>query len=280
MTNPDPSIPALLKRYDIKPDKRLGQNFLVSPSALSKVVDAAKIQPGDWVLEIGAGIGNLTILLAGQAGKVVAVETDHRLIPPLTAALSPFDNVQIICKDILQVNLPQVIGGEKYKVVANIPYNITSAIFRYLLESPLKPASITLTVQKEVAHRICAAPGDLSILALSVQVFGDPQPGPDIPASAFYPKPKVDSKIVHVLLFTSPLVPEPQLDTFFRLVKAGFSQKRKTLRNSLSAGMGWSPAKAGQVLESTGIDPRTRAQSLSIHEWGRLTSLVFGQDQS
>lgn len=280
MTRPDTSIPDLLKRYDIRPDKGLGQNFLVSPSALAKVVDAAQIQPGDCVLEIGAGIGNLTILLAGQARKVVAVETDERLVPLLNAALSPFDNVQVIHNDILQVNLSQLMGSEKYKVVANIPYNITSAIFRYLLESPLKPGSITLTVQKEVAHRICAAPGDLSILALSVQVFGEPKSGPLIPASAFYPKPNVDSKIVQVILYDSPLIPEPQLDTFFQLVKAGFSQKRKTLRNSLSAGMGWSPGKAGQVLDSTGIDPRTRAQSLSIQEWGRLTSLVFSQDQS
>lgn len=279
MTNPS-NIPALLSRYGIKPNKHLGQNFLVSPSALAKVVDSAQIQPEDWVLEIGAGIGNLTIHLAKHARKVIAVETDNRLIPLLNDMLSSVDNVQVIRNDILKVNLPELIGGKKYVVVANIPYNITSAIFRYLLESPLKPGSITLTIQKEVAYRIYATPGDLSVLALSVQVFGKPRLGPDIPASDFYPKPKVDSKIVHVLLYPSPLIPEAQLDTFFRLVKAGFSQKRKTLRNSLSAGMGWSPDKAGQMLEAIGIDPRTRAQSLDIEEWGRLTTQVSSLDQS
>jgi 16S rRNA (adenine1518-N6/adenine1519-N6)-dimethyltransferase len=159
-----------------------------------------------------------------------------------------------------------------YLVVANIPYYITSALLRHLLETPHPPARMTLTVQKEVAARICAEAGKLSILALSVQVYGQPRIAAKIPAGSFYPAPKVDSSVVRVDLYSQPLIPREELDTFFRLVRAGFSQKRKTLRNALAGGMGWGKDKAEELLRGAQIDPQRRAQTLNIEEWGRLVA--------
>ena len=160
-------------------------------------------------------------------------------------------------------------GG--YLVVANIPYYITSAVIRHLLESKHAPRRVVLTIQKEVAQRICAQPGDLSLLALSVQVYGRPHITAHIPADAFYPPPKVDSAVLRVDLYPTPAIPPPLLEAFFHLSKAGFSQKRKTLRNALSGGLGWSTAKAGELLQTAGIDPFRRAESLSLDEWHTLT---------
>lgn len=274
VTNQFSDIPGLLNQCGIKPKKGLGQNFLVDESYLAKVVYAANILPGDWVLEIGAGIGNLTVLLAQKAYRVIAVETDQNLIPILQSSVSSLGNVLIIHSDILQMNLSKVIQSPTYQVVGNIPYNITSSVIRYLLESSPKPAYITLTVQLEVAQRICAEPGKLSLLALSIQVYGKPHLVSEIPAGAFYPKPKVDSATVRIMLYSSPIVPENMLDIFFRLVKAGFSQKRKTLRNSLSAGMHWSGKLTEDLLTSAGVDPIRRAQTLDLSEWHRLTTVV------
>jgi 16S rRNA (adenine1518-N6/adenine1519-N6)-dimethyltransferase len=161
-----------------------------------------------------------------------------------------------------------------YLVVANIPYYITSALIRHLLEARLPPRRLVLTIQREVAERICAAPGDLSLLALSVQAYGDPRSVARIPAGAFYPMPKVDSAIVRVDLFISPRVPPHQVELFFRLAKAGFSQKRKTLRNALSGGMRWTPEQAQRSLQAAGIVPNRRAETLSLEEWLRLVEQV------
>ena len=274
MTPLQPNVPDLLRRYGIHPDRRLGQNFLVDPAALARVVEAADVGKDTCVLEIGAGVGNLTTLLAERAGTVVAVELDDRLIPALQEVLSPFPNVNIVQGDILELYLTKIIDQPAYQVVANIPYYITSALIRHLLEADLKPAKLTLTVQREVAQRICAAPGNLSLLALSVQVYGEPVVAARIPAGAFYPPPKVDSSVVNVSLFPTPFIPYPLLTTFFRLAKAGFSQKRKTLRNALAGGMHWEPVHAQEVLLSAGIDPQRRAQTLSLQEWESLTSMV------
>jgi len=275
-----PNVPALLRRYGIHPDKRLGQNFLVDPVALNRVIETADLGKHDVVLEIGAGVGNLTVLLAENAGSVFAVEVDDRLIPALEEVLAPFPTVKIIRGDILELNPAQIIDQPGYQVVANIPYYITSALIRHLLESRPKPGRITLTVQREVARRICAAPGDLSLLALSVQVYGEPRIMARIPAGAFYPPPKVDSAVVRIDLYPSPLIPSPILDIFFRLAKAGFSQKRKMLRNALSGGMRWSPGQTETLLLSAGIDPQRRAQTVSLEEWGKLAELVQeGEDK-
>ena len=262
---------ALLKRHGLRAHKGLGQNFLQDPLALEKIVDVAEIQPTDTVLEIGPGLGSLTRYLASSAKAVVAVELDPNLLQPLKAILSPYPNARLIHGDILKLSLKNLITEKDYLVVANIPYYITSAVIRHLLENEPKPRRIVLTVQKEVAQRICAAPGDMSLLALSVQVYGRPHIAAHIPADAFFPAPKVDSAVLIVDIHIYPLIKPELLDRFFKLIKAGFSQKRKTLRNSLSSGLRISPADAAALLTRANIDPRRRAETLSIEEWENLS---------
>ena len=270
---PPLDIPALLRRHGLHPDKRLGQNFLIDEASIHKVIEAAGLQPQDIVLEIGAGLGNLTRHLAVRTRQVVAVELDGRLIPVLHQVLESFPNVRIVHGDILSLSptdLFQLPMENSYQVVANIPYYITSALIRHLLEASPSPQRICLTVQSEVAQRICAKPGDLSLLALSVQVYGSPRIVTRIPAGAFYPSPKVDSGVVRVDLYSQPVVPASQIDLFFRLTKAGFSQKRKTLRNALSSGMHQPASEIENLLNAAGIDPQRRAETLSLVEWMRL----------
>ena len=265
---------AILKAHGLFADKSLGQNFLQDPIALQRIVDSAEFLPTDTVLEIGPGLGALTRHLAAAAGEVVAVELDGRLIPALEKTIAGFTNIRIVQGDILDFVPADIIPIEDYLVVANIPYYITSALLRHLLESNPRPRRVVLTVQKEVADRICAKPGDMSILALSVQVYGEPRVVAKIPAGAFHPAPKVDSAVVRIDMFPEPLIPFALLDTFFWLVKAGFSQKRKKLRNSLSAGIRKSPAEIEAILRAAGIDPQRRAETLSPEEWRKLTAQV------
>jgi 16S rRNA (adenine1518-N6/adenine1519-N6)-dimethyltransferase len=274
--NPIPPLnaEALLKRYHLRAHKGLGQNFLQDPQALEEIVSAAEIQPTDTVLEIGPGLGSLTRYLAVSAKEVVAVELDENLIPPLNVVLAPYRNIRLIHGDILKLSPTELNLDDDYIVVANIPYYITSAVIRHLLESESNPRRIVLTIQKEVAQRICAKPGDLSLLALSVQVYGKPRIAIHIPADAFYPAPKVDSAVLVVDIYPSPQVKEEVLEKFFKLVKAGFSQKRKTLRNSLSSGLHISPAAAAELLTRAHIDPQRRAETLSIGEWERLAENI------
>lgn len=281
MNLPPLDVAEILKRYGLRPDKRLGQNFLVDPQALSRVVAAAEIHPQDVVLEVGPGLGSLTRLLAQSARHVVAVELDRHLLPPLREVLAPFSNVQLITGDILDLDpgalmVTAVAPGETYLVVANIPYYITSALLRHLLEAEPQPRRMVLTVQREVAERITAVPGAMSLLALSVQVYGAVQVTARIPAGAFYPAPQVDSAIVRVDLYPAPRVSAGRLGLFFRLAKAGFSQRRKTLRNSLAGGMAWSKSFTAEVLANSEIDPQRRAETLAIEEWAALAEVVAG----
>jgi 16S rRNA (adenine1518-N6/adenine1519-N6)-dimethyltransferase len=273
-----PAIPplnaaAVLKRFGLRADKRLGQNFLQDESALEKIAAAAEIQEDDWVLEIGPGLGSLTRHLAASAHTVTAVELDPDLLTPLKAVLEPYPNVRVVHGDILKLSISELVEQPNYIVAANIPYNITSAIIRHLLESEPKPRRVVLTIQKEVAERICAQPGDLSLLGLSVQVYGQPRIVAKIPAAAFFPAPKVDSAILRIDIFDEPLIPKNLLDVFFQLIKAGFGQKRKTLRNSLSSGLHISTKETEALLASAGIDPMRRAETLSIEEWGRMAGI-------
>lgn len=261
----------LLKQYNLRADKRLGQNFLQDPYALKIIANAAEIHPTDTILEIGPGLGSLTRYLAAAAQKVVAVELDDRLFPPLEAVIAPYDNIQLIHGDILDIEPKEIIQQGNYLVVANIPYYITSAVIRHLLESNPKPRRIVLTIQKEVADRICAGPGEMSLLALSVQVYGEPCIAARIPAGAFYPAPKVDSSVLVVDIYPASIISEDTLDTFFQIIKAGFSQKRKKLRNSISAGMRQSPTETEKMLRAADIDPQRRAETLSLEEWGKLS---------
>ena len=263
-------IRPLMNEFGIKPKKSLGQNFLVEPAGLRKVIEAAGVQKDDQVLEIGAGLGSLTVLLAQSARLVVAVEIDRELIPPLQKALEKYPNVHVVHGDILRQN-PDSLGLEAhYLVVANIPYYISSAILRHLLTAKQKPTRMILTLQKEVAERVCATQGKHSLLSLSVQVFGDPRLAGIIPAGSFLPAPEVDSAILVIDLFPQSAIPEEDLDRFFSLAKAGFSQKRKTLRNSLSGGMRISTQEAETLLGNAGLDPMLRAEALSLEAWGKL----------
>jgi len=264
----------LLKRHGLRARKSLGQNFLQDPLALEDIISAAEIQPTDTVLEIGPGLGSLTRYLAVAAREVVAVELDPNLLPLLKAVLAPYPNIRLIHGDILKLSPKDLITEKDYIVAANIPYYITSAVIRHLLEGEAKPRRIVLTVQKEVAERICAKPGDMSLLALSVQVYGEPRIAARIPADAFFPAPKVDSAVLCVDIYPSPLIRPELLRTFFKLIKAGFSQKRKTLRNSLSSGLHISPTDAADLLTRAHIDPQRRAETLSIDEWRTLGEII------
>lgn len=270
-TTPPPlNIPALLKTYGIHPDKSLGQNFLVDSSYLKKIIKIAEISDQITVLEIGPGLGSLTQYLAHKARTVIAVELDPRLLKPLEKVLSNYRNVQLIKGDILALDPNHLVESDDYLVVANIPYYITSALIRHLLQARARPLRMILTVQREVAERICAKPNRMSLLALSVQIYGHPEIEAYIPASAFYPSPIVESAIVRVDIYPDPVIAESDIDAFFRLAKAGFSQKRKTLRNALSGGMVWSKDKTENTLNAAGINPQRRAETLSLDEWNRL----------
>ncbi len=268
---PTLNVRSLLRSYGLNPSKGLGQNFLQDPSALEKIVATAALTASDEVLEIGPGLGNLTRYLALSARQVTAVELDRKLIPVLNDILAPYHNIRLVQGDILKLDPSELMANNGYIVVANIPYYITSAVLRHLLGSDRPPRRVVLTVQAEVAERICASAGNFNLLALSVQVYGEPEIGPSIPAGAFYPAPKVDSSILKIEIHPEPLMPPDRLELFFRLAKAGFSQKRKTLRNSLSAGLRLTPPETEKLLRDAGIDPQRRAETVTLKEWGNLS---------
>ncbi len=271
MNIPNFSPEMLLKKYHLRADKGLGQNFLHDPSALNNIINSAEISKSDTILEIGPGLGSLTHFLANSAKQVVSVELDHDLVRVMQNEMADYSNVRIIEGDILRFSPAELMGNENFLVVANVPYYITSAIFRHLLDKPPRPSRIVMTIQKEVAERICAKPGDMSLLTLSIQVFGQPKITHIIPAEAFHPIPRVDSAIIRIDIMPEPAIETELLYSFFHLAKAGFSQKRKTLRNSLSAGLRLTSAETVSLLEKSSIDPMRRAESLSINEWAGLT---------
>jgi 16S rRNA (adenine1518-N6/adenine1519-N6)-dimethyltransferase len=273
---PPLNIPGLIKEFGLHPRKGLGQNFLQDDHALQTIVISSDIAPVDEVLEIGPGLGNLTRYLALAAHSVTAVELDKLLFPALEKVVAPYQNVHLVQGDILRLDPSNLMKSPDYLVVANIPYYITSAVLRHLLESGGHPRRLVLTVQEEVAERICAGPGKMSLLSLSVQVYGTPTIVAYIPAEAFYPAPKVDSAVLRVEILPEPVISAHLLDTFFTLIKAGFSQKRKTLRNSLSGGLGIAPAGAEKMLAEAGLDPMRRAETLSLEEWGKLCNAKLG----
>jgi 16S rRNA (adenine1518-N6/adenine1519-N6)-dimethyltransferase len=285
------SISALLKKYDLRPRKGLGQNFLIDSFHLAKIVEAAELTPTDTVLEIGPGPGTLTRLLAASAGRVIAVELDPNMINLLQTEYRQLNNLTLIEADILTINpndlLEQINNDNKsqisnlksqiptpYKVVANLPYYITSAVLRHVLEVEPRPARLVVTVQKEVADRIVARPDRMSVLAVSVQYYGQPSLVHRIPAGAFYPPPKVDSAVVRIDTFAQPAVTGVESEHFFRVVKAGFGQKRKQLKNSLTAGLGRPASTIIEAMTRAQITPTRRAETLTLAEWGRLAEAL------
>ena len=249
------------------PDKSLGQHWLKDRLILEAIADFADIQPTDTVLEIGAGLGTLTSVLLDRADRVVSVEFDRELAKKLPGQF-PGKNLQVENADILSFDLTQLPLG--YKVVANVPYYITSKIIQTLSVSA-NPASVAvLLVQKEVAERLAAKQGDMSILALSAQIFWEVSLGSVVGAEWFTPAPKVDSQVIVMRRREEPLVSPEKQKVFFRVVKAGFSAKRKKMRSSLAGGLGITKPEAENILKKSGISPDIRAQDLSVDDWLKL----------
>ncbi|NLF11086.1 MAG: ribosomal RNA small subunit methyltransferase A [Anaerolineaceae bacterium] len=270
------SIPALLRAHGLRPRKGLGQNFLVDPVAQARIVEAADLSPDDAVVEVGAGLGSLTQLLAARAGQVVAVELDDALAQILRQQVAGLPNVQVVQGDVLRM-ADFGFSHLGYKMVGNLPYYITSAVLRHFLAESPRPRLVVVTVQREVAERIVARPGDMSLLAVSIQLYGEPEIVARIPAGAFYPSPQVDSAVVRVAVGEKLAVDLGEGVTeqeFFRAVRAGFGQKRKTLRNSLKAGLALPAAEVEAALERAGVNPSRRAETLSLQEWAAVTNAV------
>lgn len=256
----------------IKPNKGLGQHFLVDKPSLEAIMDAAAVTKADTVLEIGPGLGVMTRPLATQAGRLIAVETDH-VLAELLRRDAPA-NLEVAEQDFLTFDLTAL--PPRYKVIANIPYYLTSKIFRLLIESPNPPQLLSVLIQKEVAERICAKPGQLSILALSVQYYGHPELVRVVERHKFWPAPEVDSAVLRVTL-TGPAFPADPAK-LFRLIKAGFGEKRKQLKNSLSGALNLSPDFTAELIAKAKLEPTARAQELELKSWQRLYDLGVKAD--
>ncbi len=243
--------------------KSLGQHWLNDPISLQAICDAAQISPTDTVLEIGPGHGSLTKYLVERAGRVIAIEKDETLAP-----LLKMPKLEVIAGDILKFDFGSL--PHPYKIVANIPYYLTSYLLRLLGETANMPELAALLVQKEVAERVCAEPGQMSLLAVSVQLHYQPSLGQVVPARLFVPPPKVDSQVLLLHRRTEPLFRDLDKDKFFKVVKAGFSEKRKKLRSSLAGGLGLSKDAADTLLTKAGISGDLRAQNLSLADWHKL----------
>ncbi|MCX6808430.1 MAG: 16S rRNA (adenine(1518)-N(6)/adenine(1519)-N(6))-dimethyltransferase RsmA [Candidatus Berkelbacteria bacterium] len=287
-----------LKANNLWAKHSLGQNFLISRDVLEKIIQSAELGPNDTVVEVGPGLGALTTELVSRVGKVIAIEKDEKLASILSSVISTDqpeprdlskdfssldkssglpaaeagrnDTLTVLNSDILTVNIPELIGNQKYKVVANIPYYITSKILRLFLESKNKPDVIVMLVQKEVAERICSMPGDMSVLAISIQYYGDPGIIDIVPKESFFPAPEVDSAILRIRIKKEEERIKVDEKAFFHLVHIGFASKRKTLANNLSAGFHIDKNLAADIIKSIGLNESVRAQELSLDEWSRL----------
>jgi 16S rRNA (adenine1518-N6/adenine1519-N6)-dimethyltransferase len=267
-------IPGLLRKFHLRPQKSLGQNFLADHNALLKIVEDSNVGSGDRVLEIGAGLGSLTRLLAVQAGLVVAVEIDSHLFPALRSVTQPFENVRLVQGDILEIPPGEIFTEDGYKVVANIPYYITSAVIRHLLEAEVRPERIVLTMQREVAERILNTDEKMSLLSLSVQVYGEAQIASHIPAECFYPRPQVDSSVLVIDVDEVPKLDRRATNELFRLAHIAFNQKRKMLRSSLRPTLGQDLETVSTLLERADIDPRQRPETLALADWVKLIEVI------
>lgn len=263
-------IKNILKMHGLWASKKLGQNFLISKSVLDKIIKSPDIKKEDTILEIGPGIGTLTKELCKKGGKVIAVEKDSELINVLNENVKEFNNLKIINSDILNFNLEKEIKGS-YKVVANIPYYITSHLIRKFMEEKFKPSLIVLMVQKEVAERIIASPPKMNLLSVSVKFYAKPELISYVSSDSFYPKPKVDSAIIKIIINDQgSRIKGMDEKKFFRIVKIGFSSPRKKLINNLSGGLMIPKEEVHYLLSKANIDVHVRAQELSIDDWLRL----------
>ncbi len=279
---------SLMRQSGLYARKRLGQHFLVDLGVLRRILAAAEIESSDLVLEIGPGLGVLTRELVEVAGWVIAIELDERLASVLKEDLKIASNLTIVSGDILKTNpgvllnkvapaLPATVAATGYKVVANLPYYITSAVLRHLLTAEYKPSLMVVMVQKEVARAITAKPGEMSLLAVSVQFYGAPRVVSYVPARCFHPAPEVDSAILRINVYSEPRLPPESEEGFFHLVRAGFCANRKQLANSLAQGLKLPKAKILTLLDKAGITPQRRAETLSLVEWLRLYMIHSGE---
>jgi len=265
----------MMDAYKLNPKKSLGQNFMHDPNTIEKIVSTAELMPEDTVVEIGPGTGELTAALAEYAKHVMAFELDERLEPILEDRFAKTSNVYLIFQDVLKTDILSLVGNKDFVVVANVPYYITTAIIQHLLEKPRRPKRIVMTMQYEVAERICATrAGDMTILSNSVQYYGKPEIVSKLNPAVFWPRPNINSAILRIDTYEQPIVDVPDDKLFFRVVKAGFSQKRKQLRNSISGGLQIKSKVAKEYLDTAGIDSQRRAETLTLEEWARLTNAV------
>ena len=262
------AVQNLLKKYQLRPSKRLGQNFLIDKGVIKKLIRAANLKPKDIVLEIGPGIGNLTQELAKEVKKVIAIEKDPKMVEIFKETLKDYENVELVKGDILKLKIPN-----SYKIVGSLPFYLAAPVIRKFLEFVEgKPRQMILIVQKEVGQRICARPPDMSILAVSVQFYAKPEIISYISRKSFWPQPKVDSAIIKIVpsRFRVPVSPQFR-ERFFQIVKIGFSQPRKQLINNLSKGLKFNRGKVKDWLLKNNIRPHQRAETLTIEGWLGLT---------
>lgn len=267
----------VLSRHGFSFSKGLGQNFLINPTVCPRMAEMGNAKPGWGIIEIGAGVGVLTAELARRADKVVCIEIDSRLLPVLDETLAEFDNIKIVNEDVLKVDLHKLIeqefAGMPVAVCANLPYYITSPIIMNLLEAHLPIASLTVMVQKEAAARLCAEPGSREVGAVSIAVryYSDPKILFQVSRGSFLPAPEVDSTVIRLDVRDRPPVEVGSEEQFFKVVRAAFSQRRKTLPNTLSAGLGIPKAQAIEMLEKAGIPTNLRAEQLTLDQFALLS---------
>ena len=267
-----PDAKSQLHRLGTRAKKGLGQHFLVDRGVLEKIISAAELAPSDTVIEVGPGLGILTGELVKKAANVIAIEADSKLASSLQKTFSKIPQLTVLNADVLEIDPREIFAKKRqsYKIVANLPYYIAAPILRHFLEASLKPSLMVVMVQKEVGQSIVAAPGDMSILGISVQLYGKPIIVGYVPALSFYPQPKVDSAIVRIDVYPKPAVEVRDIAGFFEIVKAGFSAPRKQIRNSLALGLQVTSAEAEELLEKAGISPQRRPETLSLEEWAKL----------
>ena len=289
MNRPEPTLGnpkntiEILQKYKFVFQKKFGQNFLIDEHVLEKIISAAGIGPDDFVVEIGPGIGTMTQYLAHAARGVAAVEIDKALIPILQDTLSAYDNVTVINEDVLKVDLEKLVkeknDGRPVKVVANLPYYITTPIIMGLFESHVPVESITVMVQKEVAERMQAGPGpkDYGALSLAVQYYAEPYIVANVPPNCFMPRPNVGSAVIRLQVHKNPDIRVKDESLMFRIIRASFNQRRKTLQNSLSHDpqLGISKEVVARILEEMGLSATIRGEALSLQQFAQFSDLVF-----
>lgn len=273
-------IKSVMGKHGVTFNKGLGQNFLVDPEVCPAMAEAAGLNENTCAIEIGPGVGVLTAELAKRAGKVLSFEVDNRLLPVLAETLSDFNNVEIINEDVMKADLPKIIEekckGMEISVVANLPYYITSPIIMLLLESKLPIKNITVMVQKEAADRLCAEVGsrDGGAVTVAVSYYSESEKLFFVPRDSFLPPPKVNSEVIQLTVRKEPPVKVENEEFFFKLVKAAFSQRRKTAENSISAGLGINKSIVAEALENAGLERTVRAEKLTMEDFEALSKLL------